>query len=180
MLGTREPTRIGALVDGFCVSELGSAIAEVLFRAASVGVVIGVRLVDCRRVAVKAHQPRESRARLQAVHELQSELFHAGVPCPEPLVPPRRLGLGLATAQALIDRGEVRDTHDPTCRRLIAQALASHLAMTRSLGSPAALAGGWNLYEGANLWPRHVHSPTFDFAGDRRGGRVDRRARRRG
>jgi hypothetical protein len=163
-LGTREATRIEALVDGFCVSELGSAVAEVLFRVSSVGVVAGVRLVDGRRVVVKAHQPRESRARLQAVHDLQSRLFWAGVPCPEPLVPPRPLGLVFATAQTLIDRGEVRDTHDPSCRRLIAGALASHLEITRSLTCPAALAGGWNLYVDGSLWPRRAHAAMFDFA----------------
>lgn len=163
-LGTREAIRIDALVDGFCVSELDSAVAQVLFRATSVGVVVGVRLVDGRRVVVKAHQPRESRARLQAVHDLQSDLFRAGVPCPEPLVAPCPLGLGFATAQTLIDRGEVRDTHDPTCRCLIAEALVSHLEITRWLGCPAALAGGWSLYAHRSLWPRHAHAPVFDLA----------------
>jgi hypothetical protein len=163
-LGTREATRIDTLVNGFCVSELRSAVAEVLFRATSVGVVRGIRLADGRRVVVKAHQPRESLARLQAVQDLQSELFRAGVPCPEPLGSPKRLGAGLATAETLIDGGEVRDTHDPTCRRLIAQALASHLEITRSFGRPAALAGGWNLYAHGRLWPRRAHAPIFDFA----------------
>ncbi len=161
---TQETTRFDALVDEFCVSELGSAVAEVRFRATSVGVVVGVLLADGRRVVVKAHRPRESRARLQAVHDVQSELFRAGVPCPEPLVPPKPLGVGFATAQTLIDRGEVRDTHEPACRRLIAEALASHLEITRSLGCPAALAGGWNLYADGSLWPRHAHAPSFDFA----------------
>ena len=168
-LGTRQAVRIEALVDEFCVSELGSPVAEQLFRVSSVGLVAGVRLADGRRVVVKAHQPRESRARLQAVHNLQSDLFRAGVPCPEPLVPPRALGLGFATAQTLIDRGEVRDTHDPTCRRLIAEALASHLELTRSLACPAALAGGWSLYTHGSLWPQRAHCAMFDFAATRAG-----------
>jgi phosphotransferase family enzyme len=163
---TREHlgVRIDELLDGFCVTELGSGVADVLFRTTSVGVVVGVRLVDGRRVVVKAHQPRESRARLQAVHDLQLELFRAGVPCPEPLVPPRPLGSGFTTAQAFIGSGEVRDTHDPGCRRLIAEALASHLQLTRSLGCPEALAGGWSLYVQEGLWPRHAHAPMFDLA----------------
>jgi Phosphotransferase enzyme family len=163
-LGTRDAISIDVLVDGFCVSELGSAVAEVLFRATSVGVVLGVRLDDGRRVVVKAHQPRESRARLQAVQALQAELFRAGVPSPEPLVGPTTLGAGLATAQTLIDRGEVRDTHDPTCRRLIAEALASHLKILGAFGCPAALGGGWRLYAEDGLWPRRAHAPMFDFA----------------
>jgi hypothetical protein len=72
--------------------------------------------------------------------------------------------LGFATAQTLIDSGEVRDTHHPTCRRLIAEALASHLEITRQFGCPAALAGGWNLYADGSLWPRRAHAPLFDFA----------------
>jgi hypothetical protein len=162
--GTREAARIDALINGFCVSELGSPVAEVLLRATGVGVVVGVRLGDGRRVVVKAHQPGESRARLQAVHDLQSELFRAGVPCPEPLVAPRPLGSGFATADSLLDRGELRDTHDPACRRLIAWALASHLQITRRFGCPAALTREWNLYADTSLWPRRAHTPLFDFA----------------
>jgi hypothetical protein len=72
--------------------------------------------------------------------------------------------LGFATAQTLIDRGEVRDNHDPTCRLLIAEALASHLEIARPFGCPAGLAGRWNLYAGGSLSPRRAHTPLFDFA----------------
>lgn len=55
------------------------------------------------------------------------------------------------------------DTHDPVCRRLIAEALAWHLAVTKSHETPAALAGDWGLTESDQLWPVHAHSPIFDF-----------------
>ena len=162
VFGTRSVSEIDALVDRVLASELGAGIAEVLFRATSVGVVVGVVLTDSRRVVVKGHQPRETMLRLQAVHEIQAELFRAGFPCPQPLVGPVSLTNGHLTVEALLDAGEFRDTHDPICRQLIAEALAWHLAVTNS--RPAdALAGGWSLFEAGRLWPRHAHAPIFDF-----------------
>lgn len=57
----------------------------------------GAQLADGRRVVVKAHQPRAIGA-------------------------PETAWFGFATAQTLIDRGQVRGTHDPDGRRLIAEA----------------------------------------------------------
>ena len=164
VFGTRDLGEIDALLGRVCTSALGSPIAEVLFCATSVGVVVGLLLRDGRRVVVKAHQPRETFARLEAVHEIQSELFRAGIPCPQPLSGPVTLGNGYATVEMLLDEGEFRDTHDPTCRRLIAQALAWQLQITRSCPAAEALAGGWSLSEGDQLWPAAAHAPTFDFA----------------
>jgi hypothetical protein len=129
VFGTCDRDEVDAIMGRFCVAEFGVGISEVLFRAASVGVVIGALLEDGRRVVVKAHQPRETRRRLQAVHDIQAELFRSGFPCPEPLVAPVAVGRGHATAETLLDRGEFRDTHEPACRRLIAEALACHLAI---------------------------------------------------
>ncbi|HEX3615913.1 MAG TPA: phosphotransferase [Solirubrobacteraceae bacterium] len=163
MFATRDLDRIMSLLDRFCVSEIGAGISELLFRATSVGVVVGARLDDGRRVVLKAHQPRENRARLLAVHEIQDELCRAGLPCPQPLVAPVALVNGHVTAETLIDDGEFRDTHEPICRRLIAQALAWQLAITGSRSAPAALVGGWSFVDRDRLWPVHAHSPIFDF-----------------
>jgi hypothetical protein len=163
VFGTRDGVTIDERVDAFCVEELGSAVDEVLFRATSVGVVFGLRLTDGRRVVFKAHQPRESRETLEAVHAVQGTLFRAGFPCPEPLLEPTRVGNGFAVVESLVDKGEYRDTHDPTCRRLLAEALAWHLELTRSCGRPEALAGAWSLYDSKRLWPREAHAPIFDF-----------------
>lgn len=163
VFGTQDPGEIVSVVDGFCTKELGAGVCEVLFRATSVGAVVAVRLSDDRRVVIKAHQPRETRERLQAVHDIQAELFNAGLPCPQPLVGPVPLVNGHATAQALLDHGEFRDTHDPACRRLIAETLAWHLTITGSEAPPGALAGGWSLTERDQLWPTHAHAPIFDF-----------------
>jgi hypothetical protein len=163
VFGTRDPREINSIVDRFCRVELGAAISEVLFRATSVGVVIGAVLGGGRRVVVKAHQPREARKRLQAVHDIQAGLYRAGLPCPQPLAGPVVLVNGHVTAETLLDDGEFRDTHDPTCRRLIAEALAWHLEITGSGEAPQALAGGWSLTEGHRLWPARAHAPIFDF-----------------
>lgn len=160
---TRSPAEIDSIVDRFCVRELGAGISKVLFRATSVGVVFGVRLDDGRRVVVKAHQPRETGARLEAVHAIQRDLHRAGLPCPQPLAGPVVLVDGQATVETLLDQGEFRDTHNPACRALIAQALAWHLEITGRRPSPEALVGGWSLFDGGGLWPVHAHSPIFDF-----------------
>jgi hypothetical protein len=163
VFGTHNLGEIDSIVDRFCVTELGAGIAEVLFRATSVGVVVAAVLSDDRRVAVKAHQPREARERLQAVRDMQAALYRAGLPCPRPLVGPVALVNGYATAETLLGAGDFRDTHDPVCRRLIAEALAWHLAVTGTRETPEALAGGWSLNEGDRLWPARAHAPIFDF-----------------
>ncbi len=163
VFGTRGLTEINSLLDRFCVTQLVAEVREVLFRETSAGVVVGVLLDDGRRVVVKAHQPHETRARLSAVAEIQAALHLAGLPCPEPLSEPAWLVNGFATVETLIDKGELRDTHDPGCRRLIAEALAWHLELTGSRPAPDALDGGWSLYAGDELWPSQAHSPIFDF-----------------
>lgn len=163
VFGTRDHDQIDERVSAWCATQIASPVIEILFRAASVGVVVGVRLDDGRRVVVKAHQPRESRATLEAVHDAQRGLFLAGFPCPEPLLGPTALGRGFGTIETMVDAGDFQDTHDPTRRRLIAQALARHLELIAPHGRPAALTGGWNLYGGDALWPRMAHSPIFDL-----------------
>lgn len=163
VFGTRNLAQAESLASTVCVRELGSSVSEVLFRETSVGVVFGLLLDDGRRVVLKGHQPRERPERLAAVHAIQRALWKAGLPCPEPLAGPVALAGGHATVEALLDEGEYRDTHDPHCRRLIAEALAQHLAITGERRAPQALHGGWNLLDGGRLWPAHAHSPIFDF-----------------
>ena len=164
MFGTWDLGEIDAWLRGFCVSALGSSVAERLFRKTSVGVVFGLLLTDGRRVVVKVHQPRETFVRLRAVHEIQAAVFDAGLPCPQPLAGPVALGNGHATVETLLDTGTFRDTHDPTCRRLIATALAHHLEVTGERPVPKALSGGWSLLACDRLWPADAHSPIFTFA----------------
>jgi Phosphotransferase enzyme family len=163
VFGTRDGGAIDERVNLLCVAQLGSPVADVRFRTASVGVVFGLRLADGRQVVLKAHQPRESREKLEAVHAVQGALFRAGFPCPEPLAGPAVLADGFATVESLVDVGEFRDTHDPTYSRLMAEALAWHLDLARACGRPAALAAPSSVYASDELWPE-AHSPVFDFA----------------
>ncbi len=169
VFGTIDRAEIDGLIDRFCVDHLDAGVSRVLERATSVGVVTAVQLSDGRRLLLKAHQPRETRQRLQAVHDLQARLYRAGFPCPAPILGPTAIRHGHMTVEALLDLGEYRNTHDPACRQLIAEALAWHLQITAELNPPAALAGGWSLIETDRLWPVHAHAPIFDFDATRRG-----------
>jgi hypothetical protein len=156
-----EPVQDAA--SAFCARHLGAGVDELLFRTTSVGVVLRLRLVDGRRVVVKAHQPRERRDFLEAVHRVQAHLHREGFPCPRPLAGPEPIGRGLATAEELVDEGERRDAHDPEVRRAMARLLARHLELTRACGAPPALGKRWSLFAGDGLWPPEAHSPIFDF-----------------
>lgn len=163
IFGSRDAAVIEAAVDGFCRSQLGAAIVEVLFRATSVGVVFGVRLEDGRRVVVKVHQPRELRETLEAVQAVQAHLHSTGFPCPAPLFGPTRLANGFAVVEQLIDEGEFRDTHESSYRQRMAEVLAWHFQLARECGQPEALGRGWSLYVPDRLWPPQAHSPVIDF-----------------
>ncbi|MDX6728141.1 MAG: hypothetical protein QOK49_2946, partial [Baekduia sp.] len=110
IFGSEDAGVIDAAVDAFCVSRLGAPVAEVLFRATSVGVVYGARLDDGRRVVVKAFQPQESAQTLEAVQRVQKHLHHEGFPCPAPLAGPHALVNGVAVAEDFVDDGEFCDT----------------------------------------------------------------------
>lgn len=163
IFGTSRTAVIDAAVDVFCRARLGAGVAETIFRASSTGVVIGVRLRDGRRVAIKAHPARESVPRLQEVQRVQEILSRRGFPCPYPLAAPAPVANGIAIAEELLDDGQPGDTHQPALRKLAAQSLARHLELTRAAGRPRALEGGWNLYTPGRLWPRQAHSPIFDL-----------------
>jgi len=97
------------------------------------------------------------------VQSVQSVLFRAGFPCPQPLLGPTVIRRGFAVAESLLGAGDFRDTHDRTCRQLIAEALAWHLELARAIGRPRALAGAWSMYATDRLWPAEAHAPIFDF-----------------
>lgn len=163
----------------FCRRELGSGVAAELFSATSVGVVTGVELEDGRRVVVKAHQPRQGADFLGAVHRVQAHLHREGFPAPEPLLPPRPLGRGLALVEELVERGAYEDAHDPRVRRTAAEALAWLVELAAACGRPEGLRRGWRLLAGDGLWPPEAHSPIFDFAATSEGADwIDRHAAR--
>jgi hypothetical protein len=154
---------VGATVARFVRDELGSEVQARLFERTSVGVVLGLELVDGRRVVVKAHQPCQSVEFLRAVFETQGQLLAGGFPCPRPLLPATPIGQAFATVEELVDAGSFRDAHEASVRQEMARALGRLLDLTRPLGRPAALRRTWSLWAGDQLWPPTAHSPIFDF-----------------
>lgn len=150
-------------LEAFCERHLGGSAREVLFDLEGTHHAAGLVLADGRRVVVKRHQARQPRELLEAVVEVQRRHHEAGFPCPRPLAGPEPLGDGFATAEELVDRGELRDTHEPALRRAIAELLVEHLELARGCGPLPALAGNFDLFAGPGLWPERPHDPRFDF-----------------
>jgi hypothetical protein len=138
IFGSSKPSFVASVVDTFCTNELGSRIVETYFFALSQSAVFGLRLCDGPRVVVKAHAPRHSIEFLRAVTQVQRYLAEQGFPCPRPLIEPRPLEQGLATAEELKNEGEHRNPHDPVVRRSLAELLAWQITLTQH---PEAIPG---------------------------------------
>ena len=166
--GTAEPEAIAALVDGFCRDHLGSAVKGYIFCQASVGATHAVEIEDGRRIVLKVHQPphvnpdREHGAlALSSIQRALGYLHERGFPCPEPLLGPTPLGVGLATVQEFLDEGERGDGFDPGCRRAIALSLFELLELLTGLGDGMPGLRGF-FRPAAGLYPT-PHSKLFDF-----------------
>lgn len=163
VFGTAEPATITAEIERFVRTELGSPVREPLFFESSVGSVFGLLLADGREVVVKAHQPREPPAYLEAVHTVCCHLAESGFPCPRPLLGPRPLGLGYGTVEELRTDGEWADAHDPAVRRRMVELLANLIDLGRHhVGVPGLRPGLLSRVEPGSIWPR-PHSAIFDF-----------------
>jgi hypothetical protein len=112
---------------------------ECFFFAASAGVVLGLRLEDGSRVALKAFRVRPG---LNEAVAVQAELHARGFPCPRPLLGPVRLRSGsVAVVQEWIEAPQ-RDLHEPSLRRAAAWLLAELVEQApRRDGLPPTFAG---------------------------------------
>jgi hypothetical protein len=174
VFGTTDPERIATLVDRFCGQRLGARIAGYEFFATSAGSVHGVRLRDRRRVVVKAYRRDIDLGHLAAVQRVQARLADGGFPAPRPLLAPAQLAHGIAVVEALLDRGDWADAHDPTVRRAVAAGLARLVERTRLLVGLPGLVPWRESYD--RLW-RQPHDRRFDFPGTARGAEwIDRLA----
>jgi hypothetical protein len=81
--GTEDVERIARAIEDFCRREVASAPDETLFYQSSIGAVIGLRLLDGRKVVIKAHQPDWERRRLEEVARLQSMIAAAAGLAPD-------------------------------------------------------------------------------------------------
>ena len=89
-------------VSEWCAHYLGAPAAGVIFSTQQISSVIGVRLLDDRRVVVKVRPPAE---RIRTCTAIQQLLWERGFPCPQPLAGPAPYGDAIATAEALVDGG---------------------------------------------------------------------------
>lgn len=134
VFGTDDAARIAEIVDRFAREQLGAGVAGYLRYASSVGSTHCVELVDGRRVVIKARPSAETgapvpldREALTQIMGVQRYLAVQGYPCPAPLLGPVPIARGLATVEAYLERGELRDGHDPHVRGLIAAGLREQI-----------------------------------------------------
>lgn len=157
-----DPSAMAVALDQFCERALGSGIEQSEFFDASVGSVHGLRLRDGRRVVVKVHGRMAAVSFLSAVRTVQRHLYVRGFPAPEPLVPPALFGNGTVVAEALLDRGEHVDAHEPKVRRAMASELARFIASCRPLVGLRDLGHHLMVVADGQLWPT-PHDGRFDF-----------------
>jgi len=94
-------------IDEWCRQWLGVRVAEILFTAGHLSHVVGARLADGREVVVKV---RPAADRLVACAEVQRALWHAGFPCPQPLVGPVPWGGYAVNAEVHVPGGGILGT----------------------------------------------------------------------
>jgi hypothetical protein len=159
IFGTHNPDDIASQVDAFCREHVGSAIANYEFFATSVGSVHGLRLLDGRRLVLKAHRRDVPVEHLVAVQHVQETLSATGFPAPRPLLSPTRIANGRAIVETLLDRGQPADAHDPPIRQAMAIGLARFVQ-----GAAAVPTAGLERWRHAvdRLWAQ-PHDRRFDF-----------------
>ncbi|MGH2893815.1 MAG: phosphotransferase, partial [Solirubrobacteraceae bacterium] len=163
IFATGDPEAIAASVELFCARSLGSPIERYEFFVSGVLSVHGLRLVDGRRVVVKAVRRSFGATFLAAVQTVQAHLAARAFPCPKPVLGPTALEQGIAVVEELLDRGARADARDPCIRRQMAFMLARQVNLSRRFVSldglkPSLLASP----SPEALWPE-PHESRFDF-----------------
>jgi hypothetical protein len=165
VFGASEPVGIEEQLGQWCVRHLGSPLLRVRFIVTRLTYVTGLDLEDGRSVVVRAQTGVSSVERLWAVYDVQRGLARLGFPCPSPICPPTPLGRGIATAEDLVNDGQVPDPSRPALRDAMAETLARLLQSTRTLPVPSILRTerpSWINFRGPALWPP-PHHPRLDF-----------------
>ncbi len=183
VFGTGEPWRIAAIVDRFCLDQLGTTTVGALFYGASAGCVLGVRLHDGADVVIKAYQANWRAPFLRAVQSVQAHVAGSGLPCATPLGGPAPVVPGRpnqAVVESYLPDPGLRPYSSGTERRVSAAGLARQIAVCRELEAPVGLADHPFRKPAGDLYPE-PHSPLFDFEGTAEGaGWIDALAVRAG
>jgi hypothetical protein len=151
IFGTDDAHAIWAQVLAACPDAVECFAFEV-----SVGALLGLRLRDGSRIALKVHVGRVEPRYLEAVQLVQEHLSARGFPCPKPLGVRERV-----TLEEWRDDGVYRDAHDPEVRGVVAGQLAELFRVTDELQPPPGLEPYFAPPD-APLWPV-PHSVLFDF-----------------
>ena len=143
--------------------QLGSAIADIRFRAGRIDAVWGLELQDGRAAVIKAHRTPIDIDAASAAVDAQRALVAAGFPCPIPLAGPDVVDGRVLTAESLIVGGRP-DGRRPATRRLLADGLARHIDILRGRSDLVGRAGAgpsWCRYQDGP-WPL-PHDTLVDF-----------------
>jgi Phosphotransferase enzyme family len=151
IFGTADPDEIWRLARAACPEAIECFAFEV-----SVGALLGLRLRDGTRVALKIHTDRFGDGYLAAVQRVQAHLWDRGFPCPKPLGVRSR-----ATIEEWRDEGTYRDAHEPEVRAVLARQLAELFRQTADL-QPLVGMEPFFPPAGGPLWPK-PHNVLFDF-----------------
>jgi hypothetical protein len=140
-----------------------------LFYQSSIGAVAGLELEDGRRVVVKGHQPSTSPASLEEIvrhqRSVQSQLGMA----PRVLAGPLPFGHGAAIVEQFVAHGAIRNGHEPSVRRALAESLLAIVeCLSPAYDSSELRSGLLADTRRKELWPT-PHSKLFDFAATTRG-----------
>ena len=178
LFGTIQAEEVAAIIDTFCQHTRGSAIADCYFYEVSLGIVAGLRLKDGQCIVIKGLINPRPPTYLQAVVRVQRYLRSQNYPCTEPIGGPLPLGLGQAMLEALDDRGEFHDAHDPRWRKPLAELLAQLIYLLKQPEAAIEPAIFDFRLPSNVLWGK-PHSNIFDFKATSQGAeRIDEIARK--
>jgi len=152
-----------SFLDAWSQIQLGSAIADIRFRAGRIDAVWGLELQDGRAAVIKAHRTPIDIDAASAAVDAQRALVAAGFPCPIPLAGPDVVDGRVLTAESLIVGGRP-DGRRPATRRLLADGLARHIDILRGRSDLVGRAGAgpsWCRYQDGP-WPL-PHDTLVDF-----------------
>ncbi|MGI8416109.1 MAG: phosphotransferase [Nakamurella sp.] len=138
----------------WCSDQLGVGMRQVFFRRSQMSLVLGLRLVDGRAVAVKARPDENGRA--DSCVAAQGQLAARGRPCAAPLTPVVTVqGLSMH-AEQWCPGGSVLRSDTPACARRVARLFAMLMQeLTRVKVPPPLPNPHWLRWEhpDAGVWP---------------------------
>jgi hypothetical protein len=156
-LGAPEQARARELLGGLPLAHAVGRLVpaeECFFAAASAGLLLGLRLADGSRVALKAMRPRPG---LREAVRVQGHLHAGGFPCPRPLQGPVPFGRGVAVLHEWVEAPQ-RDLREATLRHRVATLLVE---LVRSAPWVDGLPP---VFPGARTPFPPPHDPRFDLA----------------